>query len=921
MLDWKQFVREHLPPLGLSGAREAEIVEELAQQLEQVCSEAVAGGASAERAEAHAVGQILDWRALAAEIRRAETAVAQHAVNQAATLAAARLPEPWRAAFREEQFRKFRAGNMFADFWQDIQYALRILGKAPGFTALVVLTLALGIGGNTAIFSLVNEALLKPLPYPDADRLVIVWENDAGKANSEKIVAAPNYLDWEKQNDVFERMAIYEFLDYNLSGEGDPEEVDGLRASSGVFDVLGVQPMMGRSFLPEEETPGKDHVVVLSYGLWQRRYQGDPSILGKTIRINQESYAVVGVMPQGFAFPSARQKLWVPIGLNEEDHHRGSHSFFVCARLKPSVSFEQARTQMNTIGLRLAKEYPDDNYGESATVMPMRDLWVEEFQQVMVTLCLAVGFVLLIASVNIANLLLARGSSRRKELAVRAALGASRARIFRQLITESILLALAGAGAGAALACGIVPLLLKIMPDSLRHLPFRDMSTIHVDMRVLLFTLGIALLTGILFGLAPALHAFGVPPGESLKEGGSRGSTAVGGRRVRDTLVVAEVALALTVLASAGLMITSMRRLLAVAPGFNPNEVIAMEISLPQKDFYGPPTRPLFCEQMEERIGQVRGVISVGAVSQLPLQGYAGRAITIEGQPEPAPDQQRGAMYSIACPNYFHTIEIPLMEGREFTKQDSLAAPETAIINERFRELYFPNEDPIGRRFKLGAFKDTVPWRTIVGVVGDVHSQGLDQGYKSQVYLPYSQAAWPIMSIVIRSESNPAALTASVRRAMDEVVPEQPVEETVTMEKVLDESVGPRRFPMLLLTGFAMVALMLTAIGVYGVVSYAVVQRTHEIGIRMALGAQAGGIYRLIVRQAMIPVGAGVVVGLGGALALSRYMQSQLYSVRATNPFVLGGAVLVLVFFAMLACVAPARRATRVDPLDALRYE
>ncbi|MFZ0818867.1 MAG: ABC transporter permease [Candidatus Acidiferrales bacterium] len=921
MRDWRQFVREHLPPLGLSGARETEIVEELAQQLEQSCAEAIARGASRVDAEERAAGQFRDWTVLAAEIRRAETPVVQHAVMQAATHAAARLPEPWRAALREEQFRKHRGGNMLADLLQDLRYALRMLGKAPGFTALVVLTLALGIGGNTAIFSLVDDALLKPLPYHDSDGIVLVWENTAGKAKSENIVSAPNYLDWEKQSDVFERMAIYEYLGYNLSGEAEPEVVEGLRASRGLFDVLGVKPMMGRTFFPEEETAGREHVVVLSYGLWKTRYAADQSILGKTIRINQESYTVVGVMPQGFTFPTSRQKLWVPMVFNQEDHHRGSHSFFVCARLKPGVDMEQARTEMNTIGLRLAQEYPEDNRGESATVTRMRDLWMEDFQQVMWTLLLAVGFVLLIACVNIANLLLARGSSRRKEIAVRAALGASRGRIFRQLMTESILLALAGGVAGVALAWGIAPLLLRIMPDSLRNIPFRDLTAIHLDTRVLGFTLGIALMTGILFGLAPALHAFGIGPGESLKEGGTRGSNLGSGRRVRSALVIAEVALALTVLASAGLMITSMRRLLAVGPGFNPKGVLMGELALPQTDFYGEPTRPLFCQQMEERISRIPGVISVSAASHLPLNGYAGRGVTVEGAPEPAPGQQNGSAYTVACPNYFRTMEIPLLEGREFTNQDALNAPGAAIINDSFRKRYFPNEDPIGRRFKAGHYKDSVPWKTVVGVVADMHFLGLDQGFRPQFFVPYSQAAWPEMAVVVRAESNPAMLSASVRKALTDVVPEQPLSETETMEEIVESSVGPRKFPMLLLSGFAIVALTLTAIGVYGVVSYAVAQRTHEIGIRMALGAQTGPIYRLIIRQAMFPVCAGVLLGVGGALALSRYLQNQLYSVRATNPFVIGGALLLLGIVAMLACVVPARRATRVDPLIALRYE
>jgi putative ABC transport system permease protein len=440
-------------------------------------------------------------------------------------------------------------------------------------------------------------------------------------------------------------------------------------------------------------------------------------------------------------------------------------------------------------------------------------------------------------------------------------------------------------------------------------------------MSVLGFTVGIGLLTGVLFGLAPSLHAFGVGPGESLKEGGARGVTARGGRRVRSALVVTEVALALTVLASAGLMITSMRRLLAVGPGFNPKGVLMGELALPQTDFYGPPIRPLFCQQMAERVSQIPGVISASAASHLPLNGYAGRRVTVEGAPEPAPGQITGSAYTVTCPNYFRTMEIPLLEGREFTNQDSLNGPKAAIINESFRKRFFPNEDPIGRRFKAAQYKDEAPWITVVGVVADTHFLGLDQGFRPQFFLPYNQAAWPEMAVVVRAESNPAMLSAGVRKALADVVPEQPLSETGTMEEIVESSVGPREFPMLLISGFAMVALALTAIGVYGVVSYAVAQRTHEIGIRMALGAQAGGIYRLIIRQAMFPVCAGMLLGVGGALVLGRILQSQLYSVRSTNPFVIGGALLLLGVVAMLACVVPARHATRVDPLIALRYE
>ena len=805
---------------------------------------------------------------------------------------------------------------------QDIRYALRQLRKNPGFTAVAVLTLALGIAANTTIFSVMNATILQALPFSDAGRLVLVWETYGKGPDNLNIISAPNYQDFRRQNHVFEDIAILDSAGrgYNLSAAGnsrEPEQVSGVRVSSSFFKVLGVQPFLGRRFLPEEEIRGKDHEVILSYGLWTRRYAGDPALVGKTIKIDGEDFTVVGVMPPEFhwQFWSGQRQLWVPVGYTEGDKGRSANSFISFARLKPGVTVAQARAEMENIGNRLSQQYPEDFSNMSATVVPMSEYGLDRLGKVIWALFIAVGFVMLIACVNVANLLLARGASRQRELALRRALGASSVRIARQLLTESVLLSLMGGICGIALAAWSTSVLPAVLPGEALQLPLRQLDAIPLDRRVFGFTLLISCLTGIVFGTAPALSAVRGDFSAPLKEAG-RGS--IGGRssRLRDALVASEVALALVVLCGAGLMIESMSRLLGVAPGFNPKNLLTMEMSLPQEDLYnGPPGHANFCRDLDEHVSAIPGVLAVGAVGHLPLQGNAGRSFAIEGRPDPGPGNAASAAYSAACPNYFRAMNIPVLEGREFTHLDTLGSPQVIVINQTMAKKFWPGENPVGKRIQQGK------WLTIVGVVGDVHHWGLDGGMQPQFFRPYTQAAWPVMSIVVRTTALPASYATVVKKALAGIEPDRPVSDVSTMDSIVQDSVGSRKLPTLLLSAFALLALGLAAVGIIGVVSYSVAQRTHEIGIRMALGARPADVLQLMVNSSMTWVLVGIGLGIVGSLGLTRLLGTLLYAVEPTNPAVLGMVSLLLAGVALLASYVPARRAAKVDPMVALRYQ
>lgn len=807
----------------------------------------------------------------------------------------------------------------------DIRYAIRQVAKNPGFAAVAVATLALGVAANTVIFTVTDATILKKLPFPDPNRLVFVWQIYGKDTSDYNIISAPNYWDFSKQNHVFDKIAILDSAGrgYNLAPTGEshePEQVPGLRVTSTFFEVLGVQPFLGRNFLPEEEELGKSRVVILSYGLWKRRYGADRNLVGKTIRIDAEDFTLVGVMPEGFRwqFDSGPRQLWVPVGYTETDTGRGSNSFVSIARLKPGVSLAQARAEMAAIGTRLAKQYPDDLVNMSATVQPMAEADMAEVRTTMLMLFAAVGFVLLIACVNVANLLLARGAVRQKEFALRRALGAGGLRIVRQLLIESVLLALLGGAVGLLLAWWSVSMLPLVLPRSLLMLPLRDLDQLAIDGRVFGFAFVVSLMTGIIFGLIPAISAIRGEFTRSLKEAG-RG--AIPGRsRLRHALVASEVALALVVLCGAGLMIASLSRVLGVDPGFDAKNVLTMEMSLPQAIIYnGPPDHPLFCRDMDEHISAIPGVVAAGAVSQLPFEGNAGRGFVVEGKPDPGRENMPGASYSVACPGYFRALGVPVLEGREFNHRDALGAPDVIVINQAMAREYWPKEDPVGRAIHLGGADG--PRFTVVGVVADVHNWGLDEKVRPQFFRPYPQAGWPVMSIVVRTKDAPASDTQAIKAALAQVEPERPVSDVTLMQDIISGSVGSRRFPALLLTGFAALALTLAAVGIIGVVSYSVTQRTQEIGIRMALGAARGDVLKLILSGSMGWVLVGIAVGVVAALGLTRLLGTLLYGVKPESPFVLASVSIVLACVALLASYIPARRAAKVDPMVALRYE
>jgi predicted permease len=810
--------------------------------------------------------------------------------------------------------------------WNDLRHSVRMLRKNPGFTAVVILTLALGIGANATIFSVINAVFLKPLPFPDPDRLVMVWQHDVRDPDNHNIVSFPNFQDWKALNHVFSDIAIFDSAgkSYSLSGERNPEQVSGLRVSADFFPVLGIHPMLGRVFSPEEEIAGRDREVILSYGLWKRRYGGDPAIIGKTIRIDGDGYAVVGVMPSEFQFQfwSGLRELWVPAGYTKNDHDRGSNSFISIARLKPGVSMAQADAEMQIIGKHLSEKYPVDDASKTAIVSRMDDLNQDDRWRTLRTLLAAVGLVLLIACVNVANLMISRSAARQKELAIRRALGASGKRIARQLLTESVLLGLLGGAAGVLLAFWLTKILPSVLPAEMLRTPFRHIESFTLDARVLGFTFLISCITGMLFGLAPALSGLGRDFNLTLKES-SRGSTGGTGGRLRHVLVTAEVALTLIVLAGAGLMVESMSRLLRVDPGLDPTNVLVMGTPTPQVNLYvGPPVNAHFCRELQDFVGTLPGVLSVGAISHLPLGGGgAGRGFEVEGHPYSRPEDEPGAGYSVACPNYFRTMGIQLVRGREFTDRDTLDAPSVIVINETMAQKFWPNEDPIGKRIKLGGMNSDGPMLTIVGVARDVRHWGLDETAPREFFRPYTQAAWPVMTIVVKTAAAPLAYSNAVQTALLRAEPDRAISRIRTMDDVVSGSVGSRRFPMILLGVFSVIALALASIGIAGVVSYSVAQRTHEIGIRMALGARPSDVLRQIVGQSGIWVLAGLGIGALGAIGVTRVLSGLLYGVKPGDPLILCAVSLLLGVVGFAACYFPARRAMAVDPMIALRHE
>jgi putative ABC transport system permease protein len=790
-----------------------------------------------------------------------------------------------------------------------------MLWKSPGFTAVIVLALGIGIGATTAIFSVVNAILLRALPYGDPDRIVMVWMDNRKLDLDQDFHSYPNYADYRDQNQTFDEIAAFNDRSFNLTGSGDPERIIGAWSSANLFSVLGTEPAIGRVFTVEEEEPGKDLVVVLSHGLWQRRFGGDPAIVGQQVSMNGVNRTVIGIMPPQFAFPRKETEVWVPLAINQNlKNARGAFFLKSVGRLKPEVSLEQAQADTKTIATRLAQEYDYlSSYG--VNLVRLHDQIVGNVRPALLVLLGAVAFVLLIACANVANLLLARAAVREREIAIRTALGAGRWRIVRQLLTESLLLSLAGGALGLLLAFWGLDVLVALSPQDIPRL-----DQIRIDGRVLAFTLLVSLLTGLIFGLAPALQASKPDLNESLKEGG-RGSTGgIHGSRVRSILVISEIALSLILLIGAGLMIRSFQRLLEFDLGFNPERLLTLKVQLAGSRYGQGQQVVSFYDQLLQRVESLPGVESAGAVSDVFLSKTPNSTtFSLEGRPDPPPAEDIEVPFDSISPNYFRVMGIPLLKGREFDHRDVADAPGVVIINDTFARMFFPGEEPVGRRFRYRG--DNNPWLTIVGVVADMRRTGFDSEVRPETFLPYAQNPSGRLTLIVRASSDPSALVGSIRSEVSQIDPGQAVYDVKTMDKWLGEMVSQRRFNMMLLAIFAGVALILAAVGIYGVISYSVTQRTHEIGIRIALGAARRDVMRLVVGQAAKLTGVGLGAGLVAAFALTRLMTSLLYGVSATDPVTFALIPFVLAAVALLSSYIPARRAAKVDPMIALRYE
>src|SRR4030081_998396 len=754
----------------------------------------------------------------------------------------------------------------------DLRYALRMLAKSPAFTLIAVLTLGLAIGANTAIFSVVNAVLLRPLPYPQSDQLVRVF----GK--QPQLDLAPNspanFLEWKEENQVFERIGTYVGKGFNLLGGDKPERVIGARVSADLLQLLGVQPALGRFFTNDEDQEGRGQVVILSHDFWRSRFGGDPNTVRQTITLNDQPYTVIGIMPAGFAFPGTRTQVLVPVSFNAAERKTRDTNFIdVVARLKPGVSIEQARANMNAVARSQAERYPKTNTGIGVTLVSLQDHIVGDVRPMLVVLLGAVAFVLLIACANVANLLLARAAARQREMAIRGALGASRSRVIRLLLTEIVLLAVVGGAVGLFLAIWSLDLLVSLKPANLSRL-----AEIGVDRTVFLFTMAVSVATGLLFGVAPALQVSKMDLNEGLKESSRGGTDSPRRQRMRALLVVSEVALSLVLLVGAGLMILSFSRLLAVDPGFKADHVLTAFVSLPVSKYPKREEQTAFFDRLLERLRNVPGVSAAGLVTDIPLYGGSSTGFDVEGRPEAAPGTRSMTDYRLINSDYFAAMGMKLVKGRAFSRSDTETAPGVVIINETMAARYFAGEDPIGRRLDLSG--DPKDLREIVGVVGDVRNYGVDAEVKPEVYVPFVQSAPGYLSsvvsaltIVVRSAIEPTALAAAMREQVQALDKDQPVSEIRTMEWYLADSMAQRRFNMLLLGAFAGLALVLAAVGIYGVIAYTVTQRTHEMGIRIALGARGADILRLVFANAMATTLAGIVIGLAAAFALTRLLQ------------------------------------------------
>jgi putative ABC transport system permease protein len=818
-----------------------------------------------------------------------------------------------------------KGGGFFETLVQDLRYGTRVLLKHKAFTAIAVLTLALGIGANSAIFSVVNELLLRPLPYHDPERIVMLWEVSPD-GRHQNTTSRANFRGWLAQSASYEHMAAFSDQRLTLTGDFEPEEVSGQLALPEIFRVLGVQPILGRTLLPEDAQPNSPRVAVLSHGLWQRRFGGQSNVIGQPVTLNGRQYEIVGVMPRNFQFHIKQRsgtgrpaEVWIvlpmPSGSIEADRGR---FLSTVARLKPGVSVEQAGAELRTIEARLSDEVPEFNKNFSAEVLPLREQFFGNVRRPLWLMLGAVGFVLLIACANVANLLLSLATSREKEIALRAALGARRSRIVRQLLTESLLLALLGSVLGLGFAWLGIKALPLISPRDVV-----SVQGISLNFSVLLWTLGISILTGIIFGLAPALHISRLNLNESLKEGGKAESgQAAGSRRMRNVLVVSEIALAVVLLASAGLLIRSFIGLQQVDRGFNPDNVLSMVVRLPGARYPEDAQLVQFFNQSMERMRNLPGVRSAGMINFLPLYGGLGSntAFKISGRPEPQPGQEPNCDVRVVDAGYFQTLGIPVLRGRNFSDVEQREAKRVILINEALARKHFPNEDPIGQRLDVAMFA-TPTVTEIVGVVGNVRYDSLIEEAPEAVYFPHPELPYPFMTLVLRTDGDPTAIAPAVQREIRSLDPNQPVSDVRTMDQVMSEAVARSRFNTLLLGLFAGLATLLSAVGIFGVMNYSVALRTREIGLRLAVGAQPRQVLLLILKQGLMLTVVGVGLGLLAAFALTRLLTGLLFGVEAVDATTFATISLLLVLVSLLACYLPARRAMRIDPMLALRYE
>jgi putative ABC transport system permease protein len=914
MPDWKPEIRRRLQGLRLTPAREDAIVEELAQYLEDCYAELRSSGAAEAEAYQRTLAELSGSEMLQRELRRMERRV---------------TPEPiWMGTNRR--------ANMIADLWQDLRYGARMLIKNPGFTLIAVATLSLGIGANTAIFSVLYGVLLKPLPYSDPAPLVRVWQAIPTVGNYQVGFSEAQLARLRAGNQSFQRLGGYVFRSGNLTEQNETQRVAVTYVTEGVFELLGYQPLLGRAFRREDEAPGSQRVAVLGYDMWQQRYGGDANILGRAIRVDDNPVTVVGVMPPDFRLPedfSVRQfgQLWLPARIDPANPNFGSHYLRPIARLKLGVRTEQAFAEVSSVFAQLRQDHQQGDItdpGYKISVLPLQDDLVGAAKKALWILAGAVGVVLLIACANVSSLLLARAAGRHKEIAVRTALGAGRGRLIRQLLTESALIALLGGTAGVALAAWGVELITK---TNLISVPL--FSQISLNVTALLFTLGVSMMAAILFGLAPAAQVSRFDLNRALREEGRGLAGSAGGARIQRALVVSEVALAVMLVIAAGLLLRSFDRLLRIDPGFNAKNLLTLNIALPTARYQDNPRATAFYDRLLERVRALPGVVSAATTSGLPLTGwYSDTGFQIEGRPNnngvvdrsiPPDRNAYGHVYFwTVTPDYFKTMGIALRQGRVLQPSDDANAPLVVVINERMARSYWPNESPLGKRIQLllGPSQKG-PLAEIVGVVRDVSLQQLNEETQPEAY--YSQAQGPAraVSLVVRTAAEPMALAAAVRREAQELDNAAPIWGVSTVEQTLGKTVAQPRFNLILLGLFAVVALLLAAVGIYGVLANAVRQRTHEMGVRLALGARPGDVFRLVIHQGMRLAGVGIGIGLGGAFALTRYLESLLYEVKPADPLTFGGVVVLLLGVALLSCWIPARRATKVDPMVALRCD